>query len=279
MTIDPEVRAKIIELFTVDGKRPVALGMARNGHPKKVTQKFLDFCDAHKIDMIDGLTSSQMLRVIVCGWTISDLTCPECGSLKNIQSKQLPVFCSSTCYKSSESGRQAISRSKAKLYSDPKWKERTEAKKIATNRKKLGVDHPMQDPECFEKQKISSFQAVKRNGLLLQGYEEQISKFLSTLNYTLQSGHEYIKTVLGKLEWFDDQGITHRTYPDFYVPELNGFVEVKGQYTRDKDDIKIQRTADACKELGLTYFVVVYKEGCHGSCRIMIEMLSDFAPE
>ena len=117
----------------------------------------------------------------------------------------------------------------------------------------------MQNPASFENQKKSSYQAHRHNGLLLQGYEPQVVQYISVLyGYHLENGSDYLRRTNQSIIWVDQDGKSHHTFPDFYVDEINCFIEVKSAYTREKNDYKIQRTAEVCRQKGWGYCVITH---------------------
>ena len=43
------------------------------------------------------------------------------------------------------------------------------------------------------------------------------------------------------LNWMDSEGVKHRYYPDFYLPEYNIYLDPKNSYLMKKDEEKIWR--------------------------------------
>ncbi len=152
-------------------------------------------------------------------------------------------YCSIKCYKSDPLAGKKISDIKLKLYSNQSWKEKTEQKKIQTNFKKYGVEHGMQNVSIFEKQQKACFTNAKEvKGMRLIGFEPLAYEYLEMIyGNNILSGSTFLKELNLEIKWFDEKGNSHRSYPDFYIPDEKSFVEVKGVYTRDKHHYKIMK--------------------------------------
>lgn len=63
-------------------------------------------------------------------------------------------------------------------------------------------------------------------------WEENVAKRLNELSYN------WVKNTW--LEYHDNEGITRHYNPDFYLPDVNAYVEVKGYYSNyDKTKMKL----------------------------------------
>ena len=138
---------------------------------------------------------------------------------------------------------------------------RVESRKIVTNIKNLRAPHPMQSPISQDKQLKSCFKNGKMVGdMYLIGYEPLAYDYLVNLEYkNIQQGTHYLKQTTSSLCWTDDVGKTHRSFPDFFIPEINTFVEVKSDYTRKIHSYKIMKAKDACLKLGYDYTILTIR--------------------
>lgn len=255
-----ELKTAVIDSFTVNGK-PVPHGRSCSGGWKRKTQEFINLLNHYNVTDIHDFTYSQVATILLHDYTHKDVTCPLCGDFKyTLTFLRMPVYCSTKCYKSCPEAKKKISDIKRDLYSDSNWKELTEAKKIATNRERLGCDHAMQNPESFEKQKKNSYQSKVYKGIKMQGYEPQAYDYLTRVFLLdIIGGSDYLKDSKQRIIWYCDEGKKHYTYPDFYVPSMNSFIEVKSDYTRQLNDFKIQKTAEVCRREGWGYYVITHR--------------------
>lgn len=244
----------------IKNDKPIPLGKNRNGTLSSITLKFLELLDAVSVTNHHNFTPSQLLTIIIKQYNEADVLC-YCGSSKTTLSfTRLPVFCSTECYKSCPDGKLKISRIKRELYANEEWKERTESKKIATNRKRFGCDHAMQNPESFEKQQASSYSVKLHKGIKMQGYEPQVYDYITRVfQLDIISGSDFLNKNNERLIWRCNENKKHYTYPDFYSPLLNSFIEVKSDYTRLKNDYKINKTADLRRDKGYGYYVITHR--------------------
>ena len=123
-----------------------------------------------------------------------------------------------------------------------------------TNLKKYGVEYPSQNKEILEKQIKSSFtqkefRFPKRNQIVkVQGYEPQCLNDLlqneSINEEDLLEGYRNRPTIQ-----YEYNGKKHYYHPDIYIPSKNMIIEVKSQYTFDKETeinlLKIEATKQA----------------------------------
>ena len=165
--------------------------------------------------------------------------------------------CSIKCRSLDSNYKENISKAKLDQYSDPDIKKSIEDKKIQTNRRKLGVDHPMQNVECFRKHLLGSFKA--KNGNTLQGYESVALTFLQELYPDIQQGIDFLQDSnnrLSKISWLDGSGKHHTSFPDFHSKLFNGFIEIKSTYTRKVGEYKLMKCRDALRNLSQAYCII-----------------------
>ena len=111
------------------------------------------------------------------------------------------------------------------------WKDKTHKeetkKKISTTMKRVVKEKP----ESYSSSNVNG--RVKKveynNQIFDSSWEVIVAKFLD------ENGYEWYKPTKGfEYIWKND---THLYYPDFYIPSLNLYIEVKG-YKRDRDEYK-----------------------------------------
>lgn len=171
--------------------------------------------------------------------------------------------CSIKCRSANPEYRKNLAAAKTEQYSDPVQKAAIEAKKIQTNMENLGVAHPMQNIDSFEKQQASCFKQRKlHNGLSLQGFEPKCYDFLIKIygKENVVKGTDYLKDNGIVIKWKDNDGKQHFSYPDFFIVSHNMFVEVKSQYTYETGYSKLMSCASALNELGFGYEIMIYEK-------------------
>lgn len=83
------------------------------------------------------------------------------------------------------------------------------------------------------KRNVRYSQQVEYNGIVLDSsWELKLAKSLDENNV------EWIRP--NALKWTDDQGKTRRYLPDFYLPDLEVYLEPKNIYLQKKDELKIK---------------------------------------
>jgi len=138
-------------------------------------------------------------------------------------------------------------------------------KKIKTSRKKYNTDYPMQCEEIFNKSQTKRF--TKHDYILpsgkiikIQGYE---FKFLNEY-FLLGNREENIiihptQNVIGKLWYIFIDDKKHRYYPDFYIPKDNKIIEVKSEYTYNKELTENILKKQSCIDNGYSFEFKIYK--------------------
>jgi hypothetical protein len=179
--------------------------------------------------------------------------CGHCGTKLDRVDKR---YCGKDCYKADPAGWDKISQIKTKLYSDPKWKVQTENKKKATCLENNGVEFPMQSAEIFQKHEKSSFQSYDHKGMKVRGYESYI------VDYFQNKGLEPNIHIFSGTSIMTDRNLRFKgfagnyQFPDLYIKPFNCFVEVKGDYTLEKDIGKISEMPELAKEVNMKYYVL-----------------------
>ena len=105
-------------------------------------------------------------------------------------------------------------------------------KRIITCREKYGCDNPSQNTEIHKKQMFGKF--VSPNGKCYDSSWEY--KFEQ---YLIENKIDYIYQSDDTFTWYDVNGKSHEYIPDFYLPNTNEFIEIKGDYFFDENGIFI----------------------------------------
>ncbi len=134
------------------------------------------------------------------------------------------------------------------------------AKRVATWMEKYGVDHPMKTPEIFDKAMKNAFKYKEYtfpsgNTTFYQGYE----------NFCLDDLlNEYEEDEIHNLRvdvptfGYIFEGKEHVYYPDIYLPGEHKIIEVKSDYTYNKDKEKNTTKGLACVEEGYEFEIRIY---------------------
>lgn len=130
---------------------------------------------------------------------------------------------------------------------------------------RYGVEHPMQNPEIYEKcvsnmsrgvYKFKEYISPLGKKYRVQGYEGNV------IDYLIQAGineNEFtnIRTEIPTIEYcFADKKRVY--YPDIYVKSKNLLIEVKSTYTFFKDQDKNIAKQFACKNLGYAHIIIIW---------------------
>jgi len=134
------------------------------------------------------------------------------------------------------------------------------SKSISTCQRKYGVEYPMQHPEILLKSQKSAYKRkeyIWKTGeiSMVQGYEPIVLKELEDAGYTYQEVLTAPKDMPYIEYIFEDK--KHVYFPDFYIPKENRIIEVKSEYTLEKEWDKNQEKFKATKDLGYKFQVEV----------------------
>ena len=55
------------------------------------------------------------------------------------------------------------------------------------------------------------------------------------------------------------QQMQHRSYPDFFVEELNSFIEIKSEYTKNLHNEKLLNCKNELYNMGYGYYICVVR--------------------
>jgi len=117
--------------------------------------------------------------------------------------------------------------------------------------KNYGVEHPSQNKKIFDKQQKSAFKVCKFKNITYQGtYEKDfLDNYYNLFNITKISPISY-----------DYCGKTSYYHPDFYIKELNLIIEIKSDYTYNKEYIKNISKQTACINKGYNFLFIINKD-------------------
>jgi len=106
-----------------------------------------------------------------------------------------------------------------------KLKETTK-KREKTCRQKYGCNNPMQAEWIYKKQQKSGYKIQKYLNIYYRGtYELDFIKFCEKFNIEIKNGDRFSYTYNEK---------KHKYFPDFFIPEIDTYIEIKSQYTYQK---------------------------------------------
>jgi hypothetical protein len=230
--------------------------LSRSRQFTKQYQLFLNFCSYNNIELAE-LSEYNLYTIAFC--ILHDLKPPKCNCGKNtaynraISGEIYAASCSMACRSNDKRFCYNISSTKTKLYADSDWKTNTENKKISTTMSHYGVEYPMQNAMLHKKQQKSSFQLDKDG---LRGYESNSLKLLNMLYTNIVSGTDYLIKTNQNIKWKDEQGKNRRSYPDFFISDINSFIEIKSLYTREKGRYKLEKCREALCLMGFGYIII-----------------------
>lgn len=121
---------------------------------------------------------------------------------------------------------------------------------------KYGEENPMQVPEFNDKSmkasyKYKSYIFPSGEEHLVQGYEPLALNILIEQGYT--SGDIITdKTNVPEIWYFKNES-NHRYFPDIYIPNENRIIEVKSDWTYEKEKDKNLLKAQACRDTGYIF--------------------------
>jgi hypothetical protein len=128
--------------------------------------------------------------------------------------------------------------------------EEFENKRKLTCLKKYGVEYPLQNPEIFIKNKMSAakFLKYKNTDIFYQGtYElDFLDKYYGVLNITKLSNY----ILYDKNKYY---------HPDFYLSDFNLIVEIKSEYTYNKELDKNLKKQKACLDMNYNFIFIINK--------------------
>jgi hypothetical protein len=121
---------------------------------------------------------------------------------------------------------------------------------------KYGVENPMQVPEFNDKSmkaayKYKNYVFPCGAECLVQGYEP------FALNILVEQGFTSKDIITDKVNvpeiWYFNNDTNHRYFPDIYIPNENRIIEVKSDWTYEKEKDKNLLKAQACRDGGYVF--------------------------
>jgi hypothetical protein len=128
---------------------------------------------------------------------------------------------------------------------------------------KYGCEHPFQNPEIMEKNIKSSFskkEYIFPSGRIdkIQGYENFALDEL-IINEEINETDIITGTTNVPEIWYNDnEGKKHRHYVDIFIPSQNRCIEVKSEWTYNKQINSVSFKKQAAKDLGYKYEIWIY---------------------
>lgn len=233
---------------------------SRSGSYSAPFLEFISFCKNNGFSLEQtGLINYPFSVIKTC--ILNDLGPPVCSCgtptvwSTSSEGEFYPGSCSMQCRSKSVRYTSVLSKRKTELYSNAEWKKLVEDKKSETLLKNYNVSHPMQSIELFLKQQKSCFKKDE-NGL--HGYEPFVYPFILSLYPDITLGTDYLKSTSLQIRWLGEDKKFHLSYPDFFSKELNTFIEVKSEYTREKHDAKLRKCQEALLKMKIGYIIITY---------------------
>jgi len=137
--------------------------------------------------------------------------------------------------------------------------------------KKYGVEHWMQNSDNYQKycDSVKNNNSYKKytlpngNYVYLQGYEDYVLEEILLKKYDINDiiiNNNEITIETGKI-YYTINNKKHKYYPDFFIKNENLIIEVKSDYTYNKDLEVNKLKKESCLKNGLKYeFIVVSKK-------------------
>ncbi len=177
---------------------------------------------------------------------------------------QIPTVAASVSTKNSDNADERLAEAKITkelLYGDENYNNRTKYKETCLT--KFGVENPSQNAEVHEKKVKNSYKSKDYklpSGLIVQvqGWE---NKALDKLFKEYTEDEIQLGTAnIPRITYFDELGKQHYYFPDIYIPKDNLIIEVKSQWTYDKNIPRHMLKKDACIAQGYNFkFIIMTK--------------------
>lgn len=133
---------------------------------------------------------------------------------------------------------------------------------------RYGVENPAQDPTIHEKTMRSGM--IRKRLILpsgkdvyLQGYEPQALKGLLSGGF-LEGDFEFDRKKHPAI-WYFYLGKRRRYFPDFYIPRMKQFFEVKSNYTFTSEKSQNLAKRQACIDAGYHFNFLIRNEVAHAA--------------
>jgi hypothetical protein len=147
--------------------------------------------------------------------------------------------------------------------------ENIKLKIIQTNLDKYGVEHHFQNSEIFNKAESKLYKYknyVTSNGKTFkcQGYEHFAIQYLIN-NEKINESDIFTERKDVPEIWYNDQNNKkHKHYVDIFIKSLNKCIEIKSNWTFNKNKEIVFLKQNAAKELGYIYEIWIYDQ--KGNC-------------
>lgn len=147
--------------------------------------------------------------------------------------------------------------------------ENIKLKIIQTNLDKYGVEHHFQNSEIFNKAesklyKYKNYVTSKGKTFKCQGYEHFAIPYLIN-NEKINESDIFTERKDVPEIWYNDQNNKkHKHYVDIFIKSLNKCIEIKSNWTFNKNKEIVFLKQNAAKELGYIYEIWIYDQ--KGNC-------------
>lgn len=233
--------------------------ISRTGALTKLGERFSQLLEGYSLTFPEALTLTDIRWLVLRNQPPRYCRCG--GLISGSALARGAIYCGMSCYKKDKSVNEKISLKKRQQYADPEIKSRIEKKKRDTNMARLGVEHPMQNPEVFAKHEKASVQSYTHRGISgLRGYEKYVVDWLVDQKGMIP-GKDIVSGVSAKRIFGHKLVVAggHR-FPDLYVVPWNTYIEVKGPYTLSKFEIG-KEMIEVVEDVGSDYMVVLVDKG------------------
>jgi hypothetical protein len=136
-------------------------------------------------------------------------------------------------------------------------------KRTDTMIERFGVENASQNPEIHAKKVKNGYkskQYIMPSGaiIFLQGWE---NKALDDMLKEYTEKEISTKTAeIPRITYYDDNGKKHYYFPDFYIAKDNLIIEVKSEWTYNKNVPRHNMKRDACLAQGYKFKFMIYKK-------------------
>ena len=177
---------------------------------------------------------------------------------------KIPSVAAAVSLKNTENApkRLAVARlTKHNIYGDENYNNRDKYKETCVE--KFGVENPSQNIEIHTKKIKNGYkskQYIMPSGkiIYIQGWE---NKALDDLlkEYT-EDEICAITADIPRITYYDERGKKHYYFPDFYIPKDNLIIEIKSEWTYNKNIPRHNMKRDACLKQGYSFKFMIYQK-------------------
>lgn len=170
---------------------------------------------------------------------------------------QIPSIAASVSKKNTDNADERLAeakKTKLKEYGDENYNNRDKYKETCVE--KFGVENPSQNAEVHEKKVKNSYKSKEYkfpSGKIvkIQGWENKALDEL-LLSYSETDINIGTKNI-PRITYYDNIGKQHYYFPDIYIPKDNLIIEVKSEYTYNKNIPRHHLKRDACLSAGYNF--------------------------